>query len=354
MSVISTAIDVLDQSSEIAAKEVKSSLEMLDKLAQAKKDEMLRFTDDRTKRSVENLEIPAGLKMFEASEVRVVSSKGSSEGITIALDTFLDAEKRWQTGVSKLINTALNTLLGSAAGASQNTAYYLIALTRRYLQMCNSKNVKAALKRCVAVIAICVIAQVMMPSSWQEARALGVVKYEFDARSTLVRDMANVRWSGEFGDDSGVYVIVNPNTAPLDKYVGTAANLQDRLKQELKQSNPLGLNFNVREPLIRAYAAAVYELDRNNQFRFLDLTRGKATVHDATSQMTCDVDVERALIRTYDQFVSITRNIDKIQPETLCDNFAIGLQVEIDGIELYEAGDIPGGFRVVVPRGEAY
>lgn len=67
--------------------------------------------------------------MFEVSEVRVVSSKGPSEGIKSALDLFLqDAENRWKEGVSKLINTALNTLLGSAAGASQNAAYYLIAL----------------------------------------------------------------------------------------------------------------------------------------------------------------------------------------------------------------------------------
>lgn len=129
MSFINTAIDELDKSSEIAAKEVKSSLEMLEKLAQAKKDEMLRFTDDRIKRAVENQEIPAGLKMFEASEVRVVSSKGPSEGIKSALDLFLqDAENRWKEGVSKLINSALDTLLGSAEGASQNVAYYLIAL----------------------------------------------------------------------------------------------------------------------------------------------------------------------------------------------------------------------------------
>lgn len=129
MSVVKDTIKALDDSSVEAAKEVKASLEMLDKLAQAKKEEMVRFTDDRIKDAARNLEIPAGLKMFEASEVHVVSSKGPADGIETALDAFLqDAEDRWKDGVKALINTALNVLLGAASGASENVAYYIIAL----------------------------------------------------------------------------------------------------------------------------------------------------------------------------------------------------------------------------------
>jgi hypothetical protein len=129
MSVVSEAIKVLDSSSEATAKEVQSSLEMLAMLAEAKKDEMARYTDDRIKQALQNIEIPAGLKMFEASEIRVVTSKGPSDGIKDAVNNFLqDAETRWKEGVENLIGTALNTLLGSASGATSNCHYYIIAL----------------------------------------------------------------------------------------------------------------------------------------------------------------------------------------------------------------------------------
>jgi len=129
MGSITTAIKTLDKSSDDAAKEVKSSLEMLTKLADAKQKEMATFIDDRIKRAKENNEVPAGLKMFEASESHVVSSKGASEGISKALDSFLsDAEPRWKDGVKNLIGTAINSLLGAATGASSNTTFYIIAL----------------------------------------------------------------------------------------------------------------------------------------------------------------------------------------------------------------------------------
>jgi hypothetical protein len=129
MGSITNAIKALDQSSEGAAKEVKSSLEMLTTLADAKQKEIASFIDDRIKRAKENNEVPAGLKMFEVSESHVVSSKGVSEGISNALNSFLsDAEPRWKEGVKNLIGTAVNALLGAAKGASSNKSFYLIAL----------------------------------------------------------------------------------------------------------------------------------------------------------------------------------------------------------------------------------
>ena len=129
MGQISTAIKELDKSSESAAKEVKSSLEMLTKLADAKQQEMNRFVKDRIKNSIENKEVPAGLKMYEAAESHVVSSKGPSEGISKALDYFMnDTEPRWKDGIKSLINSAVNSLLGTASGASSNSTFYVIAL----------------------------------------------------------------------------------------------------------------------------------------------------------------------------------------------------------------------------------
>lgn len=103
MGAISNAIKILDSQSDNAAKEVKASLEMLSKLADAKQQEMARFVKERIKNSSENNEVPAGLKMYEASESHVVSSKGASDGISTALDSFLnDAEPRWKDGIKSL------------------------------------------------------------------------------------------------------------------------------------------------------------------------------------------------------------------------------------------------------------
>lgn len=129
MSSLGTIIKELDGNSDQTAKEVKASLDMLSELAEAKKKELQVFTYDRVKHASERGEIPAGLKIFEASEARVISSKGASEGISSVVDAFLgDAEKRWKEGVKSLIGTALNSLLGKASGATSSAQFYLIAL----------------------------------------------------------------------------------------------------------------------------------------------------------------------------------------------------------------------------------
>lgn len=129
MSVIQDAVKKLDSSSEAAAKEVKASLDMLTSLAGAKKVEMDVRLNERTSTAKDRHEIPPGTVLYDASSEHVVSSKGPSEGIKNAIGLLLkNAEENWKTATADLIGTALNVLLGAAAGATSTETYYIIAL----------------------------------------------------------------------------------------------------------------------------------------------------------------------------------------------------------------------------------
>jgi hypothetical protein len=129
MSAIQDAVKALDSSSEAAAKEVKASLEMLNSLANSKKTEMLILLDKRTASAKDRHEIPPGVVLYDASSAHVVASKGPSEGIKNAVGLLLkNAEQNWKEAVGDLVTSALNVLLGSAAGATSTDTYYIIAL----------------------------------------------------------------------------------------------------------------------------------------------------------------------------------------------------------------------------------
>lgn len=129
MGAVTTAITALTGQSDAAAKQVAGQLEMLMALATAKQQQQAALIDDRIARAKENKEIPPAVKMFERSEVRVVSSTGPAAGITDAVNGLLqNAQENWKSAVGGLVGVALNTLLGQAAGSSQDTALYIVAL----------------------------------------------------------------------------------------------------------------------------------------------------------------------------------------------------------------------------------
>jgi hypothetical protein len=129
MGFIQAAVAALDKSSEAAAKEVRASLDMLDSLSASKKLEMDVALKERTEHAVKQKEIPPGTSLFDASECHVVTSKGPAEGIKSALSGLLqNAEENWKQSVGELVNTALNAMLGGAAGGSTTKTYYIIAL----------------------------------------------------------------------------------------------------------------------------------------------------------------------------------------------------------------------------------
>ena len=129
MGMIRDAISAVEKQQDETSKQVESNLHLLQELSQAKLADMISKTDKRISETNTNHEIPAGFKMFEASEMRVLSSSGPAAGISEALDGLLtDPEKKWRDSVSHLVSGAVNTLLGQARGAAVEKQYYLIAL----------------------------------------------------------------------------------------------------------------------------------------------------------------------------------------------------------------------------------
>jgi hypothetical protein len=129
MSVISDALALVEKQQNDTAERIKSNLHMLQELAQAKLDEMQVETDKQIAEAAARHEIPAGLKVFEASQVVVMASSGPADGIDRALNGLLkDAEKNWKDAVRDLVTIGVNTVLGNASGGVQESHYYIIAL----------------------------------------------------------------------------------------------------------------------------------------------------------------------------------------------------------------------------------
>ena len=129
MAAVANVISALSSASDAASKQVQGQIEMLMALAEAKKQQQGKLIDDRIAQASQNKEIPPAVKMLDQSDVRVVSSTGPAAGITSAVDGLLqNAQANWKTAVGSLIGTALNALLGQAAGASQDMVLYVVAL----------------------------------------------------------------------------------------------------------------------------------------------------------------------------------------------------------------------------------
>ncbi len=134
MGGINDAVTKLEEKQDATAKELKSSLEMLAALAEAKKKELMAEVETRMNKSREDAEhtnnqVPPGLMLFEYGETRVSTSQGPAAGITSAIKGLLtNPAEKWRQAVTDLATVALNTLLGAGGGASSNTSLYMIAM----------------------------------------------------------------------------------------------------------------------------------------------------------------------------------------------------------------------------------
>ncbi len=129
MGMVRDAIKAVETQQSTTAKEVESSLHLLQELADAKLAQMIDKTDKRIKEADATHEIPPGYKMFEVSEMRVLSSSGPAKGIDEAVSALLaNAEENWRKAVSDIVATGANILLGQASGGAREKSYYVIAL----------------------------------------------------------------------------------------------------------------------------------------------------------------------------------------------------------------------------------
>lgn len=132
MGMVRDAIAAVETQQTTTAKEVESSLHLLQELADAKLAQMIDKTDKRIKDADSTHEIPPGYKMAEVSEMHVLSSSGPAKGIDDAVDALLvNAEENWRKAVSGIVGTGMNTLLGQAKGGAKEKTYYVIALDGR-------------------------------------------------------------------------------------------------------------------------------------------------------------------------------------------------------------------------------
>jgi hypothetical protein len=137
MGAVNDAVKKLEEQQDATAQELKSSLQMLSTLAEAKKKELMAEVDSRMSLARQdalhsNNQVPPGLMLYEYGETRVSTAQGPSAGITSAIKGLLqNPADNWRDAVAGLATVALNTLLGAGGGASSNTSLYMIAMDGR-------------------------------------------------------------------------------------------------------------------------------------------------------------------------------------------------------------------------------
>lgn len=140
MGAVNDAVKKLETTQDETAKELKSSLEMLSTLAEAKKKELMAEVENRMNTARQdaahsNNQVPPGLTLYEYGETRVSTEQGPADGITSAIKGLLqNPAENWRAAVTGLATVALNTLLGAGGGSSSNTSLYMIAMDGRPAQ----------------------------------------------------------------------------------------------------------------------------------------------------------------------------------------------------------------------------
>ena len=94
MGAVNTVVSAMKSSSATGAKQVQAQLEMLGALATAKKKEQIALIDESVEQAAENNDIQPLVKVYQTSEVHVMSSTGPAAGINGAVDGLLNGAQK--------------------------------------------------------------------------------------------------------------------------------------------------------------------------------------------------------------------------------------------------------------------